>query len=215
MNFKAAIFDMDGTILDTINDLADSVNHSLNTYGFPARSLEEIRTFIGNGLAQLIHLSVPAGTAESVEKKVFEEHKRYYALHAADKTKPYEGIAELLKRLKEHGIKTAVVSNKNDPNVKALADRYFTGLFDACIGVRDGVPRKPAPDLVNIALNELNAAKSDTVYIGDSEVDVATAKNSGLSMITVLWGYRTREELLEKGAENFVSTADELSKILI
>jgi phosphoglycolate phosphatase len=215
MNFKAAIFDMDGTILDTINDLADSVNHSLNTYGFPARSLEEIRTFIGNGLAQLIQLRVPAGTADSVEKQVFEEHKRYYALHAADKTKPYEGIAELLKSLKEHGIKTAVVSNKNDPNVKALADRYFTGLFDACIGVMDGVPRKPAPDLVNIALNELNAAKSDTVYIGDSEVDVATAKNSGLSMITVLWGYRTRKELLEKGAENFVSTADELSKILI
>ena len=214
-NYKTVFFDMDGTILDTIDDLADSVNHSLKTYGFPTRSREEIRTFIGNGLAQLIHLSVPAGTAEPEEKKVFEEHKRYYALHAADKTKPYEGIAELLKTLKEHGIKTAVVSNKNDSNVKALSEKYYKGLFDASIGVRDGVPRKPAPDLVNIALKELNAAKSETVYRGDSEVDVATAKNSGLQMITVLWGYRTREELLAKGAGNFVTTADELREILI
>ena len=215
MNCKTVIFDMDGTILDTIDDLADSVNHSLKAFDFPTRSREEIRTFIGNGLAQLIHLSVPTGTSEQEEKKVFEEQKRYYALHAADKTKPYEGITELLRSLKEHGIKTAVVSNKNDPNVKALSEKYFKGLFDASIGVRDGVPRKPAPDLVNIALKEMNAAKCDTVYVGDSEVDVATAKNSGLRMITVLWGYRTKEELLDKGAENFVTTAAEIREILI
>jgi len=215
MNCKAVIFDMDGTILDTIDDLADSVNHSLNTCGFPARSREEIRTFIGNGLVRLIHLSVPEGTTESEEKKVFEEHKRYYALHAADKTKPYEGITELLKNLREYGIKTAVVSNKNDSNVKALSDKYFNGLFDVSIGARDDVPRKPAPDLVNIALKELNVSKGETVYIGDSEVDVATAKNFGLRMITVLWGYRTRKELLDKGAENFVATADELIKMLV
>ncbi|MCR4938984.1 MAG: HAD family hydrolase [Treponemataceae bacterium] len=215
MTCKAAIFDMDGTILDTLDDLTSSVNHSLQTYGFPQRSREEVRSFVGNGMAQLIHLSVPAGTPQTEEKKVLEEHKSYYHLHSADKTKAFQGITELLRSLKAKGLKTAVVSNKGDSDVKALADKYFKSLFDSSIGSREGVPRKPAPDLLDIALKEMGVAKDDAVYIGDSEVDVATAVNSGLRMITVLWGYRTRKELLEKGADNFVDSAEGLRRMLL
>lgn len=214
MNCKAVIFDMDGTILDTLDDLADSVNHSLKTYGFPPRSREEIRSFVGNGMAQLIRLSVPEGTSQEEEKKVLQEHKSYYPKHSSDKTKPYQGIEELLRSLKAKSLKTAVVSNKADSDVKALADKYFKGLFDSCIGSREGVPRKPAPDLVDIALKEMGVSKDDAVYIGDSEVDVETARRSGLRMITALWGFRSREELLEKGADNFVDTAEGLRRML-
>ncbi len=215
MQYKAVIFDMDGTILDTLDDLADSVNHSLEKFGFPKRKREEIRTFLGNGMVQLIHLSVPEGTSSEKEAAVLEEHKKYYPLHSADKTKAYNGIPELLKDLKQKGIKTAVVSNKSDPNVKALVSRYFEGLFDVSVGSREGIPRKPAADLVNIALNELGVEKKETVYIGDSDVDLATAFNSGLEMITVLWGFRDREVLEKAGAGVFVNTADELKELLL
>ena len=165
MEYKAVVFDMDGTILDTLDDLADSVNHALEMYGFPKRRRNEVRAFLGNGMVRLVHLCVPDGTSEEDEAKVLKEHKRNYPLHSADKTKPYDGITELLKYLKQKGIKTAVVSNKSDSNVQALVKRYFDGLFDVSVGARDGIPRKPAADLVNIALEELGVDKSDAVYI--------------------------------------------------
>lgn len=214
MRYKAVIFDMDGTILDTLDDLADSVNHALSCYGFPKRSREEIRSFLGNGMVQLIRLSIPENTAEEKEKLVLEEHKKYYPLHSADKTRPYAGIPELLKLLKSKGIKTAVVSNKRDENVKALVEKYFPDLFDVSVGSRDGVPRKPAKDLVDIALQELDVAKEDAIYIGDSDVDVATARNSGLDMITVLWGFRDREVLEKCGVTVFAKTTEELTQML-
>lgn len=214
MEYKAVVFDMDGTILDTLDDLADSVNHALEMYGFPKRRRNEVRAFLGNGMVRLVHLCVPDGTSEEVEAKVLKEHKRYYPLHSTDKTKPYDGITELLKYLKQKGIKTAVVSNKSDSNVQALVKRYFDGLFDVSVGARDGIPRKPAADLVNIALEELGVDKSDAVYIGDSDVDLATARNSGLKMITVLWGFRDRKMLEEHGAEVFVNTSKELEELL-
>ena len=215
MNYEAVIFDMDGTILDTLDDLTDSVNHSLNCYGFPTRSREEIRSFLGNGMVRLIHLSVPDNTPEEKEALVLEEHKRYYPMHSADKTRPYDGIPELIRALKAKGIKTAVVSNKRDENVKALTERYFSGLFDVSVGARDGVPRKPAKDLVEIALKELNVEKLNAVYIGDSDVDVETAKNSGLDMITVLWGFRDRDVLEKCGVSLFVHKAEELVELLL
>ncbi len=214
MEYKAVVFDMDGTILDTLDDLADSVNHALEMYGFPKRRRNEVRAFLGNGMVRLVHLCVPDGTSEEVEAKVLKEHKRYYPLHSTDKTKPYDGITELLKYLKQKGIKTAVVSNKSDSNVQALVKKYFDGLFDVSVGARDGIPRKPASDLVNIALEELGVDKSDAVYIGDSDVDLATARNSGLKMITVLWGFRDRKMLEEHGAEVFVNTSKELEELL-
>ena len=215
MQYKAVIFDMDGTILDTLDDLADSVNHSLEKHGFPKRKREEIRTFLGNGMVQLIHLSVPEGTLPEEETAVLEEHKKYYPLHSADKTKAYDGITELLNVLKQKGIKTAVVSNKSDPNVKVLVKRYFDGLFDVSVGSREGVPRKPAADLVDIALNELGVEKKEAVYIGDSDVDLATAFNSELEMITVLWGFRDRDVLEKAGAKVFADTAKELKEFLL
>ncbi len=209
--YKAIIFDMDGTILDTLDDLADSVNHSLAAFGFPARKREEIRAFLGNGMIRLIRLSVPEGTPAEHEAAVLEEHKRYYPLHCADKTRAYEGIPELLAKLKEAGIRTAVVSNKSDANVRALVKAYFDGLFDVSIGAREGIPRKPAADLVELALKELGVEKQETLYVGDSDVDLATAANAGLKMITVLWGFRDRKFLEECGAEAFAESAEELA----
>ena len=214
MRYKAVIFDMDGTILDTLDDLAGSVNHALESYGFPPRSREEIRSFLGNGMAQLIRLSVPENTSSEQEQFVLEEHKKYYPLHSAEKTRAYEGISELLRSLRSRGIKTAVVSNKRDENVKALVEKYFPGLFDVSVGSRDGVPRKPAKDLVEIALKELDVVKEDSIYIGDSDVDVATARNSGLDMITVLWGFRDREILEKCGVTVFAKNTDELTQML-
>ena len=214
MRYKAVIFDMDGTILDTLDDLAGSVNHALERYGFPVRSREEIRSFLGNGMAQLIRLSVPENIPAEQEQLVLEEHKKYYPLHSAEKTRAYEGIPELLRSLRSRGIKTAVVSNKRDENVKALVEKYFAGLFDVSVGSRDGVPRKPAKDLVEIALKELDVVKEDSIYIGDSDVDVATARNSGLDMITVLWGFRDREILEKCGVTVFAKNTDELTQML-
>ena len=197
MRYIAVIFDMDGTILDTLDDLAGSVNHSLALYGYPLRSRDEIRSFLGNGMIRLIHLSVPEGISKEQEEAVLNEHKSYYPMHSGDMTKPYDGIVDLLSELKNRGIKTAVVSNKSDANVKALVSQFFDGLFDVSIGSMEGVARKPAADMVNMALERLGVSKEDAIYIGDSEVDLNTAKNSQLDMITVTWGFRDRDHLIQ------------------
>jgi phosphoglycolate phosphatase len=215
MKYKYLIFDMDGTILDTLDDLADSVNRALELHNFPKRTREEIRSFLGNGMVKLIHLSVPEGTSKEEEAEILDEHKNYYASHSTVKTRAYEGIPELLALLKAHGFKTAVVSNKSDSNVKNLVDKYFNGLFDVSIGARDGVPRKPERDLVDIAMKELGATKEDSVYIGDSDVDIATARNSKLPMITVLWGFRDRDVLEKNGATVIAENVKELEEILL
>ncbi len=211
---KAVIFDMDGTILDTLDDLKNSINHALRENGLPERSQKEVRAFLGKGMVYLTHKCVPEGTDKETEEKVLNSHKEYYPLHCAELTRPYPGIPELLAFLKEVGIKTAVVSNKSDSNVKKLAEDYFDGLFTVTVGARDGVPRKPSPELVDIALDELNISREEAVYIGDSDVDVATAKASELDMITVLWGFRDKPELIEAGAECFAENTDELREIL-
>ncbi len=214
MGYKAVIFDMDGTILDTLDDLAGSVNHSLALFGYPTRSREEIRSFLGNGMVRLIHLSVPEGISKEQEEAVLNEHKSYYPLHSCDMTRPYDGIVDLLRELKDRGLKTAVVSNKSDANVKALVSRFFDGLFDVSIGSMEGVARKPAPDMVNMALERLGISKEDAIYIGDSEVDLNTARNSGLDMITVTWGFRDRDHLVQNGAAIFADTPEEIIGLL-
>lgn len=211
---KAVIFDMDGTILDTLEDLRNSVNHALSMYGMPERSSKDIRSFLGNGMVKLIHRAVPEGTDAEKEAAVLAAHKAYYPQHCAEQTRPYPGICGLLEELRERGIKTAVVSNKSDENVKKLVKEYFDGLFNVAVGARDDVPRKPSPELVQIALAELGAVKEDAVYIGDSDVDVETAKRSGLHMITVLWGFRDREQLIEAGADVFAEDIGELRNCL-
>lgn len=213
--YKLVIFDLDGTILDTLDDLTDSVNASLKRFGFSIRSREEVRSFVGNGIRKLMERAVPEGT-ESVEiDKVHEFFKKYYKEHCADKTIPYLGILDLLKKLRQAGCKTAVVSNKADFAVQELCKRYFDGLFDVVVGDREGILRKPAPDSVFEVLRLLEMKKKDAVYIGDSEVDIETAHNAGMDEIIVEWGFRKREFLEARGAKRIVSVPEEIARIVL
>lgn len=211
MKYSLAIFDMDGTILDTLEDLADSTNYALKLNNLPVRTIDEIRSFVGNGIGKLIERAVPAGSSQDVIDKVYNDMTAYYKLHNADKTKAYDGINECITSLRSMGIKTAVVSNKVDYAVKELCDKYFTDLFDASVGDRPGMERKPAPDSVNEVLSQLGIDRSQAVYIGDSDVDFQTAVNAKIPCISVTWGFRTKEFLEGIGANRF---ADEPSEIL-
>lgn len=213
--YKLAVFDMDGTILDTLEDLKDSTNFALEKCGYPTRTYDEVRRFVGNGIRKLIERAVPEGlTVEQIDRvhEVFTEH---YKVHCADKTKAYDGIKSLLEKLRANGVKTAVVSNKADYGVQELCKEYFDGLFDYAIGEREGIRRKPAPDSVNEALRVLGMSKSEAVYIGDSDVDFETAKNAELPCISVLWGFRDEEFLREKGATLFVHDPAEIYDIIM
>lgn len=214
MKYKLIIFDLDGTILDTLDDLTSSVNYSLHKNGLPLRSRDEIRSFVGNGIRLLIERSVPENTSEQVIEKVFADFKLHYKLHSNDETKPYDGIEELLKRIRNKGIKTAVVSNKADFAVQDLVKIHFDGLFDFAVGEREGIERKPAPDSVFEAINLSGIPKEEAVYIGDSEVDVFTARNAGTDLIAVSWGFRDKDFLVNNGAVIIADSANELSCIL-
>ncbi len=215
MRYKLAIFDMDGTILNTIDDLAASLNYVLEKSGFPARTMDEVISFIGDGLRKLIERGVPEGTDSETVDKVLADFKEYYAVHCADKTAPYDGIIELLENLRRNGCLTAVVSNKADDVVQELCRKYFDGLFDYAVGERSGILRKPAPDSVNEVLEKLNVSRGNAVYIGDSDVDIKTAENAGMDSIIVEWGFRERDFLLKKGAKTIVSAAEEIEDIVL
>lgn len=208
------IFDMDGTLLDTLEDLTDAVNAGLACCNYPARTLDEVRKFVGNGVRVLMTKAVPGGTSQDDLEKCLAAFKKYYSKHSKDKTEPYKGILPLLSSLKERGIKTAVISNKYDNAVQQLCADYFPGKFDAARGERDGVPRKPAPDMIYDILTELNSDREHTIYVGDSEVDVATAHNAGLICAGVTWGFRDRNILEEKGADHIIDSPEELIAIL-
>ena len=210
MTYKLAVFDMDGTILDTLQDLADSTNHALAYFNLPQRSKEEIRTFVGNGMHKLIERAVPENSEAEMIEAVFSELHNFYEKHCADTTKPYDGILEMLKGLRARGIFLAVVSNKADYAVKSLCEIYFKGLFDFACGDKEGQKRKPHPDMVNAALVHFNLTKDEAVYIGDSEVDLQTAVNSGLFPIMVAWGFKGEKFLKEHGAENIVYAPEEI-----
>lgn len=214
MKYKCIVFDMDGTILDTLEDLTDATNYALRMHGYPEHTIDEVRFFVGNGLAKLVRRAVPADCTDDECANVLQTLKSYYSVHSADKTKPYDGILELLKTLKEQGYQTAVVSNKVDAAVQDLCKVYYPGLFDVAVGERENVARKPAADMVQIALNALNVQEKDAVYIGDSDVDVATAKNAGLDGIFVEWGFRDKAFLLEHGAKCIIKQPLELLQYL-
>ena len=215
MKYKAVIFDLDGTLLDTLEDLADSVNYVLKEAGYPVRTLEEIRAFVGNGIRKLIERSVPEGTSLDSIDHVHQNFIAYYREHCMEKTKPYDGIMEMLHALQNAGCKIAVVSNKADYAVQILCDKYFNNIFDAALGEQIGTPKKPAPDAVFKVLNTLNVSPSESVYIGDSDVDLLTARNSDMDEIIVDWGFRDREYLKEQGAKVLVSTSDELLNLIL
>lgn len=215
MKYKLVIFDLDGTVLDTLGDLFNSVNFALKSCNLPERSLDEVRTFVGNGIRRLIDLSVPENTALSITDSVFDAFKAHYKEHSCDNTKPYNGITELLRELKEKGILTAVVSNKADFAVKSLADKYFDGLFSYISGEKEGIPRKPAPDMVQNAINYFGIESYEAVYVGDSEVDIMTAENSGLDSIIVTWGFRDKETLIHSGARTLAEDVSTLKEMLL
>lgn len=215
MKYELAIFDMDGTILNTLDDLADSLNYSLSQSGYPERTLTEVRNFVGNGIKKLIERGMPADASQNELQQAYECFNGYYKEHCHDKTKPYDGITKMLKKLREHGIKTAVVSNKADFAVRLLCTQYFEGLFDTAAGEKSGVRKKPAPDSVNTVLSELGISREKAVYIGDSDVDVMTAVNSKMNCICVDWGFRDRDFLIKNGADTIVSTTDQLLEYLL
>ena len=215
MKYELAVFDMDGTILDTLEDLRDSLNFALEQNGLPTRTLGEVRSFVGNGIRLLVERGVPEGTGAELTDKVFDDFSAHYKLHCADMTRPYDGIKEVISALRAAGVKTAVVSNKADFAVQELCRSYFPGLFDAAAGEQEGVRRKPAPDSVNTVIKALDAIGSSAVYIGDSEVDLETAKNAKLPCISVLWGFRSEEFLRQRGAKCTVSAPAELLELIL
>ncbi|MDO5541297.1 MAG: HAD-IA family hydrolase [Eubacteriales bacterium] len=210
MKYKVVVFDLDGTILDTLEDLADSLNYALRIRDFPERTVEETRKFVGNGIRKLIERAVPAGTSPSEIDEVFAVFKEYYKEHCKDKTKPYKGIEELLLHLQDSGCRTAVVSNKADFAVKSLCKSYFPGVIDFAVGEREGIKRKPCPDSLWEVLRVLKVKLDEAIYIGDSEVDIETAVNAGTDCLIVDWGFRKRDFLQEKGAKRIVSSPEEI-----
>ena len=210
MKYRLAIFDLDGTILDTLEDLYLSVNAALACSDFPARTREEVKSFIGNGVPKLIERAAPADATEAQKEKLYADFTAHYALHCADNTRPYEGIPELLGRLRDAGVLLAVVSNKDDYAVKDLCCQYFDGYFQAAVGGRADVKKKPAPDTVYEVLALLGVRAEDAIYIGDTGVDLETARNAGMDCISVSWGFRDLNHLKENGATCIVDRAEEI-----
>ncbi|MCI5957550.1 MAG: HAD-IA family hydrolase [Clostridiales bacterium] len=211
--YDTVIFDLDGTLLNTLGDLTAAANHALRESGYPERTMEEVRRFVGNGVGMLIRRALP--TSADSDEEAFEEtlqaFKSYYARHNNDTTAPYPGILEMLERLKQAEVRMAIVSNKNDPNVKALAADYFEPWIGLAVGEREGVRRKPNPDAVFAVMRAWNCDPAATLYVGDSGVDLETARNAGVDCVAVCWGFRSEEELRQAGATMLAHSPAELA----
>ena len=208
------IFDLDGTLLDTLEDLTDSTNYALKKFGLQERSIDEVRQFVGNGVDRLIRRAVAGALPEEKEAECLRTFKQYYAEHMYHKTKPYDGIMKLVKMLIQEQYRLAIVSNKFDPAVKELNRIYFENQFPVAIGASEGIAKKPAPDTVYEAMRQLGSSKENAIYVGDSDVDVMTAKKSGLPCIGVTWGFRDEELLTSLGADYIVHRPEEIMEIL-
>ncbi|MCR4740913.1 MAG: HAD family hydrolase [Lachnospiraceae bacterium] len=211
---NTVIFDMDGTVLNTLDDLTDSVNHVFSLFGLPKRDRNEYRNFFGSGIKYAMKCAAPADTPDALIEEMIPVFKEHYDKHCFDRTRPYDGIPGLMKVLYERGFKMAIVSNKIDSAVKELNERFFSDCVSVAIGEKPGIRRKPAPDTVYAALKELHSPPEESVYVGDSEVDLQTAANAGLPCIAVLWGFRDKEQLLKNGAGIFAHTPSEIADIL-
>lgn len=214
MRFDTVIFDLDGTLIDTLEDLKNSVNYALRSYSFPERSYEEVKSFVGNGVQRLMDLSAPEGTAQEVRENLLAAFKAHYMEHSRVFTAPYPGICELLSLLGAAGIKTAVVTNKMQEAALDIVKSFFADSIDLVIGQIDGLPQKPEPDGVWKAIKELGSSKDASVYVGDSDVDCLTAKNSGLPIIGCVWGFRGRRVLKDCGADYIVDKPHEIFDIV-
>ncbi len=208
------IFDLDGTLIDTLHDLTDSINHVMRLHGFPERSVPEIRSFVGNGIPTLVRRSLPSGTPESTAVICTNEMNDYYKTHAKIKTMPYEKISELLEELNKMKIKTAVVTNKSEPAAKILCNEFFFDKLTAVIGDNGKDALKPAPDNVFRALKLLGSDKNSAIYVGDSDVDILTAQNANVKSVGVLWGFRDEATLKSCGADYIISAPTELITVI-
>lgn len=206
--YKVFIFDLDGTLLDTLGDLASAVNYALRTHGMPEHSIDAVRRFVGNGVRVLIQRAMPDGEFNLQFEDVLATFRQYYLEHSLATTRPYDGIPEMLSELRRRGCRTAVVSNKFDAATKELCRHFFADSIEVAIGEHEaeGIRRKPAPDTVLEALRQLGVTKENAVYVGDSDVDILTARNAGLPCISVLWGFRDRDFLQAHGATTFVTS---------
>ena len=214
MRYNTIVFDLDGTLLNTLEDLCDSVNVIMERFGWKTHSLEEIRRFVGNGIRKLIERAVPADTPAELQEEVFASFNRYYKQHCADSTRPYDGVPQLLQQLRTAGCCTAIVSNKADYGVQALAKQYFNGQLDAACGERAGIAKKPAPDMLLAIMQQLKAEPASTIYIGDSDTDIATASNAGVDCIGACWGFRGRAFLEAHGAKLLAETVGDIWKLI-
>lgn len=214
MRYKLIIFDMDGTILDTLTDLADGVNYALDKTGYELKSYEQVRSYLGNGIQKTIERSLPPGTDENEQARVLGFFREYYSIHCADHTRAYDGITEELRLLKNLGYKLAVVSNKSDEAVKVLCKQYFDDIFDISSGSRAGIRKKPYPDSVIIVMQKLGENCDETIYVGDSEVDIQTAANAQIRCISVDWGFRDRSQLVEAGAAVIISEPAQITELV-
>ena len=212
---KTIVFDMDGTVLNTLDDLTASMNYVMEKFGFPIHPAEKYRSAFGNGIRYALEMTVPHGTPADVIDGMIPVFKSHYDAHCLDNTRPYDGIIPLMRQLKECGYKMAIASNKIDSAVAELCERFFSDIVDVAIGEKTGVKRKPAPDMIFCALDELGASAGDAVYIGDSEVDLKTAQNSSLPCILVLWGFRDRDFLKDIGGETFAESPRDILDILM
>lgn len=210
MKYKTIIFDLDGTLLNTLSDLHTSVNYALCLHEMKKRSKEEVRHFLGNGVRRLIELSVPNGTSSKDVEDTLNDFRRHYLKHSLDFTAPYDGIEELLKQLHDKGIEIAIVSNKLDSAVKELHRKFFSKYIKLAIGETDTIRRKPAPDMVEECIRQLGCEKTSCIYVGDSEVDLQTAKNAGIPCCSVCWGFRDKQQLIDVGARLIIDHPNEL-----
>lgn len=214
--YQAVVFDLDGTLLNTLEDLKDSVNYALRAFGMPERTHEEIRSFVGNGLSVLVERAVPMGRENPRYEEVFGLVRSYYQLHCNDKTDLYPGVKKLLGELKKRSFQLAIVSNKYHEGVQELKKQYFEGLVETAVGEQEakGIRKKPEPDMVLCALKSLGVTREQAVYVGDSEVDIQTAQNTGMDCIAVEWGFRTRREQELAGGKVFADTPEKLLELL-
>ena len=208
--YKTYIFDLDGTLLSTLADLAASTNYALRTHHMPERSIDEVRRVVGNGVKKLMERAIPDGLNNPLFEETFATFRQHYMQHNLDTTQPYPGIMQLLEQLKAEGKNIAVVSNKFYAATRELCRHFFGDLVPVAIGEREDIRKKPAPDTVIEALRELGVDKEGAVYIGDSDVDIMTAKNSGMPCVSVLWGFRDKEFLLEHGATTLISQPEDM-----
>ena len=215
MKYKAVLFDLDGTVMDTIEDLNDAVNFTLREFGLPEITRTETMRYVGNGARRLMEQSVPAGTDPVLFETILGYYVNYYQEHCMVKTGPYPGIPALLEQLHAAGLRQVIISNKPDAATKEIAERFFPGIMESVVGEREGLRRKPWPDMVFAAIETLGLTGEECVLIGDSEVDITTAKNAGVDCISVLWGFREEVLLRNAGAKTLVRTPEELAGILL